>query len=182
MGRTTFYPPARRIEKLSKKELLDLSFDLISAFRLVNKPYETALFLQDLLTAKEVKNLAKRLRIAKLLLGGKTQRDIAQELHSSLATVTKVSIWLNEGGEGFRKIIARLPKRYEFPDKFPRGPIEYRLPQTLLALTQYTLAKRQENKLEKFMEGVEDKKIIDKTLQESFNQEFSESKSKRRKR
>lgn len=161
--------------------MLDLSFDLINAFRLVNKPYETALFLQDLLTAKEIKNLAKRLRIAKLLLGAKTQREIAEELHVSVATVTKVSVWLAQGGEGFRKIIAKLPKRYEYPDKWAHhGPIEYHLPQAILFITKYALAKRQEIKLEEFMEGVEDKRATDKNLQEMFNQQFS-TKPKRRK-
>ena len=180
MTRTTFYPPAKKIEKLSKKELLNLNFDLINAFRLANTPYDTALLLQDLLTANEIKNLSKRLRIAKLILDGKTQRDIAHELHCSFATVTKVSVWLNEGGEGFKKVIAKLPKRYDFPEKFPHGPIEYHLPQTLITLAQYTLAKRQENNLEKFMENVEDKRLIDKTLQEAFSQEFQELKNKKK--
>ncbi|MBI3290331.1 helix-turn-helix domain-containing protein [Candidatus Microgenomates bacterium] len=180
MAKTTYFLPGKRIEKLPKKLLLDLNFDLINAFRFVNKPYETALLLQDLLTANEIKNLGKRLRIAKLLLDNKTQRDISKELHCSLATVTKVSVWLAEGGEGFRKIIARLPKRYEFPEKFPRGPIEYHLPQTLYALTKYTLAQRQEDRLEKFLKGVEDKSGSDKALQEEFDQEFIDSKNKKR--
>lgn len=177
----SFYPPEKRTEKLSRKELLDLSFDLINAFRVANTPYDTALLIQDLLTANEIKNLAKRLRIAKLLLGNKSQREIVQELHCSLATTTKVSIWLDQGGEGFKKIIAKLPNRYKMPDKLPRGPIEYHLPQALLALGQYALAKTQENRLEKFMEGVEDKRITDKSLQEVFNQEFRETKKKKRK-
>lgn len=171
MGKT-FYPPNKRIEKLSKKELLDLSFDLINAFKLANTPHETALLIQDLLTVSEIKNLAKRLRIAKLLIQDSSQREIAQELHCSIATVTKVSAWLNRNGEGFKRIIAKLPKRYKMPDKLPPGPIEYYLPQALLALTQYTLAKRQENQLEKFMENAEEKRIADKSLQEAFSQEF----------
>ena len=142
----TFYPTARRIDKLSKEEVLDLTFDLINAFRYVQTPLETALLMQDLLTGSEIRQLAKRLRIAKLLLKGETQRDIARQLHCSLATVTKVSIWLSRGGEGLRQIVSKLPKKYKMPEKLPSGPIEYHLPQLMIALAQYSLAKHQKVK------------------------------------
>jgi uncharacterized protein YerC len=174
MGRRTYYKKPKRLEKLSRNEMVDLSFDLINAFRLVKSPYETSLLIQDLLTASEIKNLAKRLRIAKLLLEGEKHRDIAKKLHCSLGTVSKVNIWLNERGEGFRKIIKKLPKRYDYPSKLPRKPIEFQLPQVLLATAQYALAKKQDKHLDKFMKGVDNKKSIDKTLRKYFNQQYKE--------
>jgi len=60
MVNKTFYSKPRRLEKLTKAELVELVFDLINSFRLVSNPKETAHFLQDLLTAKEIKNLSKR--------------------------------------------------------------------------------------------------------------------------
>lgn len=178
MGGSTFYPKTTRLERLSKEEILDLSLDLINAFRLVKTHFQTALLLQDLLTAAEIKNLAKRLRIAKFLLAGSTQREIADKLHCSLATVTKVNVWLNRGGEGFKGIISKLPERYKMPKNLPPGPIEYNLPQVLLLLTQYALAKRQSGQLEKFVEDVEEKRVLDKSLQEAFDEEFRNLKSK----
>ena len=170
MSRTTYYPKAKRFEKLSKEELLDLFFDLINAFRLVKTPIETTLLIQDLLTASEIKNLAKRLRIAKLLLVGSTQREIVQKLHCSLATVTKVSIWLDQKGEGFKNVVSKLPARYKFPKKLPPGPLEYHLPQILMAVVDNSLAKHQKDKLEEFAKNVEGKRALDESLREITNE------------
>jgi len=172
MRKTTFYPRIKRIEKLKREELLELMFDLINAFRLVNSPLETALLIQDLLTANEIKNLAKRLRIAKLLLEDKTQREIAQEVKTSLATVTKVNLWLIQRGEGFKRIVAKLPKKYKIPKKLPSRPLTFNLPETLLTLASYGVAKRQEKDLEKFLQGVENKQVSDNNLREAFDEEF----------
>ena len=48
-------------------------------------------FLKELLTESELSILSKRWRILKLLLEGKTQRDIAKELSVSLCKVTRGS-------------------------------------------------------------------------------------------
>ena len=172
MGKRTYYPTQVRIEKLSRKEILNLTFDLINAFRIVKTPFETALLMQDLLTASEIKHLAKRLRIAKLLIQGLTQRQIANEVRCSTATVIKVNAWLTRGGEGLRNVIAKLPGRYELPEKLPNIPLEFQLPQTLLALAQYSVSKKQTAQLEKFWGKVEDKELLDKQLRELFNEEY----------
>ena len=178
MGKTTYYINPKRINKFSKEDTISLTFDLINAFSMVKTPYETTLLMQDLLTASEVEQLAKRLRIAKLLLSGETQREISKELHCSLATITKVSAWLNQGGEGLKKIINKLPKEYELPKKLPRGPIEFYLPQLLSAIGQYSLAKYQVGPTKNFIENMQNKKITDKVLQEAFDQEFKYFKRK----
>lgn len=173
MAKTTYFSTTPRLEKFNRRELLDLTFDLINAFRLVKTPMQSALLIQDLLTASEIKQLAKRLRIAKLLISSdNTQREIAKELHCSLATVTKVSAWLNRGGEGLRMVVTKLPQKYELPDKLPGIALEFQLPQALLALVQYKVSKNQTSQLEKFWEEVEDKTILDKQLKELFDEEF----------
>lgn len=179
MGKTTYYEKTIRLEKLSKKEILDLTFDLINAFRLVKTPLETALLIQDILTANEIMRLAKRLRIAKLLLSGVTQREIIKELHCSLATVTKVNEWLNRGGEGLKKVITKLPKKYDLPKNLPKKPLEFQLPQALLALAQYTASKKQTTHLEKFWDEVENKKLLDKQLREIFDEKYRHKKPKK---
>ena len=147
-------------------------FDLINSFRIVKSPVETADFLQDLLTAKEIKNLSIRLRIAKLLLSSKTHEEIVRELHCSFATVAKVSIWLSQGGEGFKKVISRLPTNYAIPPHLPPIPIEFQLPRVLLTIAQYSIAKNQNVKLEKFLGGIKDKEATDKEIREKHRQEF----------
>lgn len=176
----TYYQTPKRIEKLSRDEIIDISFDLINAFKMVSTPYETASLIQDLLTASEIKNLAKRLRIAKLLIAGKTQREVARILHASTATVTKVGLWLNQGGEGLRNVISKLPKKYEVPKKFPRGPVEFHLPELLAATAQYAASTHQKNRVEKFLEKVDDKIILDKSLQEAFDEEYRSHPKKKR--
>ncbi|OGM88721.1 hypothetical protein A2614_00665 [Candidatus Woesebacteria bacterium RIFOXYD1_FULL_40_21] len=172
MGRTTFYHKPKRVEKLSRNEQMELMFDLINSFRIVKEPIETANFLQDLLTAKEIKNLAKRLRIAKLLLADNTFEEIVRTLHVSYATITKVSMWLSQGGKGLEEVISKLPVKYDMPKNLPPIPLEFQLPNALFALVQYTKAKSQNSRLEKFLEGVKGKEATDRSLKEAFSEEF----------
>ncbi len=144
----------------------DLAFDLINAFKSIKSADESALFLQDILTANEIKNLSVRLRIARLLLNNEKHREISRKLRISVATVTKVSTWLGEKGKGFREIIARLPVKYNVPTKLIRGPIEFHLPEVLAASIQYGIAKHQNKRIEKFIYEVEEKASTDKELKE----------------
>ncbi len=153
--------------------------DLVNSFSLVRSPTDTAFFLQDLLTANEIRNLAVRLRIAKLLVSGKNQREIRDGLHTSFATIVKVSIWLEESGVGFRNVLKRLPLKYKIPKNLPPIPIEFQLPQVLLALGQYTLAKKQRGVIEKFAKSVEKKEYSDREIREALNEHYA-SASKRR--
>jgi len=165
----------KRADRLSRNQKLDLLFDLVNAFSSAKTPSENALFIQDLLTAGEIENLSKRLRIAKLILTGESQREIAKTLHCSFATITKVSIWLNEGGEGFKNAISKLPRRYAYPKNLPKGPIEFHLPELIIGLSQYAIAGNQNKKIHKMgklLEKMEDKKIMDKSLQEATDEEF----------
>lgn len=143
-------------------------FDLINAFSLVKGPAESALILRDLLTESEVRNLSKRLRIAKLLVKGKKQWEIQEQLKCSFATITKVSLWLNSGGEGLRRIIARLPKRMP-PVTHVGGRPGYRLPQLLLAAAQHALSERERKQLEKFLDKMNEKAVFDRSFQEAVD-------------
>lgn len=100
-----------RPEKLSRAEQADLLYDLLNAFAELHNLPEAAAFVTDILTTSEVKNICKRLRIAKLLLEDRPYRDISQEMKVSFATIAKVAEWLKERGDGLRNILRRLPKR-----------------------------------------------------------------------
>ncbi len=167
MGKRVYYQAQKRVEKLSKEKVLDLTFDLINVFSLARTPSESADLLKDILTADEIKDIAKRIRIAKMLIAGDSQRDIASSLHCSLATVTKVSIWLQTSDNGLKNIINKLPKRSKMPDNLAKMPIEFQAPQALLATAKYFLAKKQTGKIEEFLENVESKKLTDKMLREA---------------
>ncbi len=95
---------------ISKKEKRELILDLIHGFVLCKTIDEVIIFLEDLITKKELETLSKRLRIAKLLIKGYDYREIQEIVHASHSTIAKISYWLSERGEGFRQIVRTLPK------------------------------------------------------------------------
>lgn len=155
----------RRIEKLTKVEQESLVFDLVHALVQTQTVGEAALFVQDLLTKSEMKMLGKRLRIAKLLLSGMTYEEIQKNLHSSHTTVAKIAAWLAERGDGFRKIIEKLPKekreekwfeRSEW-DSFKRRYSLYFWPELLLEEIVKNANQRQKERIKNVLERLEEK-------------------------
>lgn len=163
---------------MDSKEKLDLLFDLVNAFSIVKSPEDTALFIQDVLTANEIRNLAIRLRIAKMLLNGKTYEEICEETKTSSATITKVNAWINREGEGFKKVISKLPLRYEYPEKLSHGPIEYHLPEAIIKSVQYSVASGQERRLRNVVDKLEDKNRFDKEFKENISEGYISFKRK----
>lgn len=102
-----------RISKLSQKEEEALLIDFCRACTVVHNPLEAAQFLKDLLTEPEVGMLAKRLKIAQLLLEGWTYDQIKQALKVSNGTIGRIGAWLKRGGDGFKLIYQRTPKSKE---------------------------------------------------------------------
>ena len=90
-----------------QKELLQ---DFCKSLIALKSEEEAVKFLVDLLTKEEVIRLAKRIKIAQLLLEGKEYRKIEESLRVSHSTVAKVVEWLKEGGEGFRLVFKRTRK------------------------------------------------------------------------
>lgn len=107
-------------DKISRKDRNEIIFDLIYAIANCKNVEEAAMFMEDLLTESELEFISRRLRIAKLLLNGKTYEDIKDSLHVSESTIAKIAAWLSGKGDGFRKIIKTFPK-----DSIPRNPMEY---------------------------------------------------------
>ncbi len=171
----------KRLDKLAPQEQESLVFDLINAFALVRNPVDAALLMQDLLTETEVRNLAKRLRITKLLLEGKTHEEIVQELHCSFATITKVGVWLANAGQGVTKIIKKLPERSKTyrPKKTPG--IGYGLPKILLHYASAYMTQKEKKQLEKFMENMRAKAATDQDFREELATEFTQSRRKKTK-
>lgn len=169
----------RRLEKLSPKEQEDLVFDLINAFSLMDTPVSSALLIQDLLTETEVRNLAKRLRIAKLILEGQTHDQIVQKLHCSFATVSKVRIWLTNAGQGLKTVIQKLPKRRKvyMPKKIPG--LGYGLPQILAYYATLGLKNKEKKRLQEFLSQMQSKNARDQDFREEINADFANSKRHR---
>jgi len=169
----------RKLEKLSKKEQQSLVLELVNAIAQANDIQEAALFLQDLLTQQEMKTLAKRLRIAKYLLSGMTYEEIEQDIHVSHGTIAKIAAWLSDRGDGFRKIIEKLPHNqkeeawYERSEwnTFKRRYSLYFWPELLLEEILKNAKQKQKDRIRDVLEKLEDKselhRRIDKILKKS---------------
>lgn len=167
----TPYLKEKRPDRLPQWIEEDLVFDLINAFVEAKSQREVTLLLRDLFTTKEIKNLAKRLRIAKLLLSGKKYDEIVDELHCSIGTIAKVRIWLDSEGEGLQRVIMKLPKRTAKSGR-PGGIPGYNFPQVLLAGVQEITYEREKKRLDSFLDTMAEKGILDKNIREQLSEEF----------
>lgn len=143
--------------RLSEDIKIDLVFDLVNSFRFLDEPEKIANFLEDLLTPTEIRNLSVRLRIAKLLLAGKSQREISTALHTSLVTTNKVSNWLRRSGKGFKEVIEKLPMKWNKPGSFPKGPLEYHLPELIASSAVLFISNSQDKVSKKLIKSLKSK-------------------------
>lgn len=88
-----------------KSEELDLLFNAILELKNIDECYK---FFEDVATINEMKALAQRIHVAKLLNDKKTYTDIADKTGASTATISRVNRCLNYGSEGYKLILKRL--------------------------------------------------------------------------
>lgn len=181
MGKRTILEKPKRLDKLTKTGHEGLVFDLINAFAVVNNPTDSALLMHDLLTKSEINNLSKRLRIAKLILSGKTHDEITKELHCSFGTVARVRTWLMEGGRGLLNVIQRLPKRTNKP-KTSRTYPNPNLPIILLTSYQELKHQKETKNIDSFLKSLEEKHLIDKQIMRTVREEYKKLAHIRKKR
>ena len=62
-------------------------------------------FLEDLCTITEIKSMAQRLEVAKLLSDGNVYSEIAQKTGASTATISRVKRARDYGSGGYRAIL-----------------------------------------------------------------------------
>lgn len=105
-----------KYHRISNKEREDLLKEFCEAISVLKNSSEIMNFITDLLTKKELIMLAKRIKIAKLLIEGKNYREIEGILKVSHGTIARVNQWLLEGGEGFRLIAKRTKKEKPTPE------------------------------------------------------------------
>ncbi len=102
--------------QLSREVQQELLSEFCQALLSLKTPEEAVKFLTDLLTKSEALMLAKRIKIAKLLLEDKNYRQIEGLLKVGHTTIAKIATWLTEGGEGFRLIAERTKKERQKPE------------------------------------------------------------------
>ncbi len=94
-------------EKL-KDPLVDRLFEAILTLETVEECYR---FFEDVATVSEIRALAQRLEVAKMLDAGMTYEDIVAATGASTATVSRVKKCLHYGADGYRLVLERIRQR-----------------------------------------------------------------------
>ena len=84
-----------------------LTDKLCEAFLALKTVEEMYAFLEDVATIGEIKALAQRLHVARLLHKDKTYPEVAQETGASTATISRVKKFLQYGAGGYEIVLER---------------------------------------------------------------------------
>ena len=80
---------------------------LLDALLQVETREEAAAFLRDLCTLGELRDLAQRWAVVRLLDAGLHYSEISRRTGASTATITRIASWLNHGEGGYRLLLDR---------------------------------------------------------------------------
>ena len=90
-----------------KDKYTDEMFEGILKLKSVDDCYK---FFSDLCTPREIKSMAQRFTVAKMLIEKKVYSDIVNETGASTATISRVNRSLESGNEGYDLIFNRSKK------------------------------------------------------------------------
>lgn len=65
-------------------------------------------FFEDLCTVKELNDMAQRLKVAAMLIAGKTYEQIVKEVEISTATISRINRCIQYGSGGYEKVLERI--------------------------------------------------------------------------
>lgn len=83
----------------------DTLFNAILTLETVDECYK---FFDDLCTVPEIKAMAQRYVVAKMLSEGEIYNDIVKDTGASTATISRVNRSLNYGSDGYKLTFERL--------------------------------------------------------------------------
>jgi len=90
-----------------KNDQTDLLYEAILTLKTKE---ECSAFFQDLCTITELKALAQRIEVARLLSEGMIYNDILDRTGTSSATISRINRALQYGADGYRIVLERLEK------------------------------------------------------------------------
>ncbi len=88
-----------------KDPLLDQLFHAILQLQNIDECYQ---FFEDICTVAEIKSMAQRLEVARMLEENCTYGEIASRTGASTATISRVKRCLNYGADGYKTVLGRL--------------------------------------------------------------------------
>ncbi len=93
------------MESRLKDQFTDSLFEAILKLETIEECYS---FFEDIATVAEIKSLAQRLEVAKMLEKNNTYGVIVEKTGASTATISRVKRCLNYGADGYKLVIKRL--------------------------------------------------------------------------
>lgn len=90
-----------------KTDNVELLFDAILTLKDKEECYH---FFEDLCTIPELKSIAQRLMVARMLSEGKVYSEIVETTGASTATISRVKRALNDGNDAYTMVFDRLDK------------------------------------------------------------------------
>ena len=88
-----------------KDGLTDKLFEVVLLLEGTDECYN---FFEDICTVSEIKAMAQRLEVAKMLKAGNTYTEICDKTGASTATISRVNRCLNYGADGYKTMLDRL--------------------------------------------------------------------------
>ncbi len=92
-------------ESKFKSDDIDLLFDGVLSLKDREECYR---FFEDLCTISEMRAMAQRFYVAKLLSEKKTYTDIEAMTGASTATISRINKCLTYGADGYKQILERM--------------------------------------------------------------------------
>lgn len=93
-----------------KDDLTDQLCETVLLLRGVEECYQ---FFEDICTISELKALAQRLEVARMLDAGHTYDDIVARTGASTATISRVKRCLHYGADGYKVVLGRMKEKRE---------------------------------------------------------------------
>lgn len=162
-----------RKPKLDKRQTQDLIIDFCECIAATKNSQEAAQLLTDLLGKQELEMLARRLKVAELLLEEFTYDDIQKFLKISRPTIARVQTWLQNSGEGYRLVIERTKgnknsrreneKSFTLTGMKKKYPIYY-WPQIALEYWVKNSSKKRKEEMVNLLSKIEEKQGVYKEL------------------
>ena len=93
-----------------RNEQTDLLMEAIQKLQSTEDAYR---FFEDICTIAELKSMAQRIEVARMLRAGVTYQEIAKETGASSATISRVNRALLYGADGYRRVLDALASTEE---------------------------------------------------------------------
>ena len=84
--------------------------DMMTALLTLQTVDEAYAFFEDLCTVREIKSMAQRFEVAKMLSQGRVYSDIVENTGASTATISRVNRSLEYGADGYSVVFERMSK------------------------------------------------------------------------